>query len=93
MNVHYNFLVSLGLIFSTFLWFLFPLTFNAVSPIQQLHLIATFMLAIMWLMSFSGEVALLEDNGTPSQKGNRIVQSKIFIISVMVTGAIIYLIN
>lgn len=93
MNVHYNFLVSLGLIFSVFLWFLFPLSFNAIMPIQQLHIIATFMLAIMWLMSFSGELEFLDDNRTPSQKRNRFVQSKIFVISIMVTGAIIYLIN
>ncbi len=93
MNVHYSFLVSLSLVASGGLWYFFPLSLNPISPLQQLHLIATFMLSIMWLMSFSGEVQFNTQSNSPTQVQNRFTQSKIFVVAIMVTGGIIYLIN
>ena len=93
MNVHYSFLVTLSLVVSGGLWYLFPLSLNPISPLQQLHLIATFMLSLMWLMSFSGEVQFNTQSNSAAQAQNRFTQSKIFVIAIILTGAIIYLIS
>ena len=93
MKPHYHYLLSISLVVVSGLWFVFPLNFGAISTVQSLHLIITFLLAVLWLSSFSFQFSMMHDGRSHAEKLNQQVQSKIFVLSVLFTGVLIYIIS